>query len=224
MKDIERDFDLFCILYICDRDFDTIMELSEEDGVFYTDYYSIESYLISEVFFRHILFKFCNITRKKERERVARTIWDVSKNNATNLMIVFALMCYARRIGISVDLDKHPLSSLSTIAGGDEINVVPEDIRKICARFGIDRIDEVILDKLLERMKNEDFRVWMRGRHCLQYVREISNIIVDDVNVASMFNQYLGANGIREAHASGIEIPRLSEYISSRVREWSNCS
>ena len=217
LENREKPAGVRALYYLCDCDFDPFIGVEPKKGVFYTDFYSVENYLIDRDYFQHVLFSHCGVTRKKMALTLADRFWNLIREQAAALRRPFALMSYARLIGADIDLNRFVINRVVR-ADLDEtgaITIQPQfDLAEF---FSVDWLEDEKVKEIDAHMAVSDFRCWFRGKQCWQFVRMIAGMFFQDPSISSKFSDKIGKNGLAECFFSGQQIERLHGYLVGRL-------
>lgn len=213
LSSYELGFDPERLLFLADKDFDDYLNINNE-GIFKTEFYSIENYFVNSRYFEYVLRKFSagRLTNKKVVELVESFAGRLEA--AVKLMIVpMAVLCAIR--SIDRDADFNSISSIDLV----KVSSVIEGNRgkRTVALRQLLRGDEAIEVKSVIRFarafKYDSFNSWLRGKHGLQLVRSIvrhldSNNDQSRVLLQSL-SSYFGTEAFKQAKNFLVDIPSL---------------
>jgi len=159
------------ISYMCDKDFDDYLECML-DGIYYTPFYSIESYFVTDRYADYVLEKHSRgILSPSQRETIRCEYNNIMRNLIKQVRPIAALMIELRSFGLHPDFDELSVSDLF------DLSTTPP--KKRADR--LDRIrhcwcgDAVIsltrLRATARRLRLDDYCLWLRGKLGLQLAR-----------------------------------------------------
>ncbi len=164
------------ILFLCDRDFDDVLDVKTPEKIYKTDHYSIESYFFSKNYISYILRKF---TGGKINTRTINAIVDDVGKEITKihkyLLGPMSFACLMRKKKAKFDFDKISISDLI-----DQSRPKKNRLRAIVQKCIDGNFDYEFksLIKISRIMRNIPFQNWIRGKIALQLIKQILNRIV----------------------------------------------
>lgn len=192
-------------IFCCDTDFDIFINRSKIENVFYTDWYSVESYLICIDFFDFVLKSYCNIYKKRERMRICAKIFSRFSALSHGLAPLFAAMIFERQEGGDYDFDTVIVNKFLTFDASIGEFVPAISIESAMAEFALPSESRSYVNEIENSLHAYDVRLWVRGRQAWQLIRKIVRCEVGFENIKDMSN-YMSINGLN-VFARGCGIP-----------------
>lgn len=159
-------------LYLCDKDFDDILDVKNPD-VWYTEHYSIESYFAEDVYIEYAVSKNCSRPLKPaERISFIDAYRDTMQRLAADLRAYAAYMCEVRRRKEHPDFDKFAIDSLFALGAGFCMKK-PRVLQR--AREALEvasEIDVWDIVRLARTFSPSDWPRWLRGKLAVQLARK----------------------------------------------------
>jgi hypothetical protein len=205
------------MLFLCDRDFDNFRDHADLENLYRTDYYSIESHLVSAEYFEHVLGKFCGKTRARERRSFANKILNGIKKHSHDFLDLFAVMCVERQISSKAKFDDYKLEKNFKFCDDSKSYVCNTNIEQLMGEFDIPNEHKELVIEVRNKMSKSDFPYWIRGKQALRIVRMTLKLI-DDFESKDAFVGKLSKAGLPEYANAVPQIQSLDDYCLSRAR------
>lgn len=158
------------IRFICDKDFDDYIGIIEE-GVFYTEGYSIESYFVGIDYLDYIVQKYSKKPlSQKELDSVRQAFQKRYDSMVAKMRLVSALMIEARVVGV------HPNFDSTSVADFFELGVdFPRSHAKkwqaIKSSWNLPNIPGAVIKNRAKAVLSDDSRKWLRGKYAMQIAK-----------------------------------------------------
>ncbi|MFC3632077.1 DUF4435 domain-containing protein [Paracoccus angustae] len=217
-KEVAEDYDWRRkpkIIYLADRDFDDYLGISHE-GVYKTEFYSIESYFTGENYVKYVVEKNSQKPLTGRELSDFLTLFNSNFEQAISaIRMVCALMCEIRAKGQHPQFDDFGLDKIFDLKNGMKKKVrVLEKMTETLNSGG-----DVSYHQLISRVRLfelSDFKKWVRGKLGLQVTRKVYEIskaempkrLRDKLPPSNMF----GAEAFSVAKAFIGELPELRDY------------
>lgn len=201
--------------YLCDKDFDDYNN-TLADGVWYTSWYSIESYISCTSFVEYILQKYATPPLKTTDRRDFLNTYDFIFCDALKSLRPFAaLMCELKADGQNPDFDEFGIERLFDLRGG---TLHPRRRKMAAALEAISAEYTLNFSRLLKRSRSlniADWQLWLRGKLALQLCRKAYGLAIQRSRLRSSLprQDLFGTNSLPEAYNFWRELPSLSDYI-----------
>ncbi|MGR8963745.1 DUF4435 domain-containing protein [Rhizobium leguminosarum] len=166
------------LIYICDRDFDGYLG-TLTDGVYYTDHYSIESEIAKPKVINYILRR---ELRPRPSAKVISELVDACELEiakcARHLKNLACLMIEARSRGLHPEFDDYAFPDFFEVVE-DAIVAKEIDYAAIIDAWQIaDNSFRTTSLRWEEKLSDESFRNWVRGKYLLQIAKKCLETIV----------------------------------------------
>jgi len=205
--------------FLCDKDFDDYLG-KIRDGIWYTDRYSIESYLIDRSFINYNIEKFSRGRLSKSSIEDILNSYDATMRRLVGVVRTYcAYMCEIRANGEHPKFDSIDIVSLVDL---DHADLRPRRgrIARVNAKFRLKM--NVPYRALLARAREFDVSEvtrWLRGKLALQIARKSYELACRNskpkIRDALPAGNFLGAHGLTSAATYLRQLPGLSGYLSS---------
>lgn len=169
------------ILFLCDSDFDPFIGKSRASPIFYTDFYSIESYFCHENYIRYLLNKHCT---KEVGVRLAREISGYVRTKlveaTSKLLGPMAMACCMRSKGSQFEFDAISIADLISFSPNGDM--AKKKMRAVDMQNKSKMTDASCTKKevlaVARQMRCLPPQVWVRGKLLMQALK----IIVGQAN------------------------------------------
>jgi hypothetical protein len=206
-------------LYICDKDFDDILE-SKVDGIYYTPNYSIESFLAQSEYLEGILKKYSRPPLCAEDRRSFLEQYEINFTRLVEFVRPYAAyMCEIRAKSLHPLFDKVGIDKLLSFQEGKATRQ-PDRLKQINQLLEIE--PGISWKKISTRAKSfalESWRFWLRGKLALQIARKSFELaaksISEKIRRSLPTDARLGRDGIASAYLSLKPISCLKEYCGA---------
>ncbi|MGQ2952672.1 MAG: DUF4435 domain-containing protein [Agrobacterium sp.] len=208
------------IFYICDKDFDDIIE-SKCDGIHYSQYYSIESEICTENAIKYAVNR--EVTPKPTTARTSKIIKDyleLLRRNALHLKTTSCLMIEARSRGLHPDFDSVSLNDFF-VQTAQGLIFRQVDYVEILGKWGINIEGFTESAKQWEGgLLDDEYLYWVRGKYLSQIAKKCLEQALKDNSVTSYQKccGYVGREGMKVAKLALKEIPALSASVSAHLQ------
>ncbi|MBM7407584.1 MULTISPECIES: hypothetical protein [Sphingomonas] len=202
--------------YLCDKDFDDYLGFVHP-GVWKTEWYSIESYLVNPDFVEYNVAKFSTgqLTPGHRRAFVDR-YWQLFRSMAKDIRPYCAFMCEIRSNGEHPQFDDVGIDKLFDLTNRESprrTGVLETAVKTLKITKPISRVD---LLKRARSFKPEEMLRWLRGKLALQIARKCYERAVRATPLAQRTAipppTFLGGDALESAYLFWRSLPGLKDY------------
>jgi hypothetical protein len=201
--------------YLCDKDFDDYNDAIAE-GVWYTNWYSIESYISCQEFVSYVIAKHSRGTiTHSELKKFFETYGRILAGALRTLRPFAALMCELKADGQCPQFDEFGIEQLFDLRKGA---LQPKRHKLAAALTAISADPTVSMQRLISRSRKfhlNEWQCWLRGKLALQLCRKIYSLSGIECNLQGRLprSDALGGTALEHAFNFWRELPGLRSYV-----------
>mgnify|MGYP001255373915 CR=1 FL=1 len=208
------------LFYICDKDFDDILQ-TKVPGVYYTEHYSIESEFCTEAFAKYVIRR--EVTPKPTAAKINEIMAEYEaslKSCATHMKQTACLMIEARSRGIHPDFDTVCFADFFSFING---KVTPKEVdyMRLLRLWKIDDTDFIDAAKRWEEHLADDaYLQWVRGKYLTQIAKRCVESALKQRAISNYQKScsYFGRDGFKLAKLALKQIPSLADSATAHLQ------